>query len=474
MVESHRAEVAFGAVTHRNDALLGFLVADDQRVRHFVKLRFANLLAQFFAPDIGFGTETAAFEFRRRRLGVLRRAVGEGKHSDLLGGEPHREGAVVLFDEHCERALVAAYGTAVNDERARLFAVLVDVNHIESFGEREVQLHGEQRVFLAVDIGALHIKFGSVESRLAPRFGVGDSEVVEYGLHRAFGTLPVLCASDVLIGVLGVPARETVGDIVLETEYFEHIFDEVDRSREFAFELVGSADDVTVGERELSHACESVHFAAGFLAEKRGGLGVAQGQFAVGFQPVLINGELERTGHGTQAKDFVVDILLADVEHLVLIMIPVSRGDEEVVLGHNGGLGEQITSPLLLVLDETLHDLNYARALGHYEGQALSDVFVGHEQPEFASQSVVVALLGFLDSCEIFVEIGFLLERRAVDAGEHLVLLAAAPVGAREGGEFEALHLARRREMRSRAKVGEIALRVEGNLFAFGYVGKQL
>ena len=152
----------------------------------------------------------------------------------------------------------------------------------------------------------------------------------------------------------------------------------------------------------------------------------------------------------------------------------MSRGDEQVVLGHDGRLGEQIAAALFLVLHETLHGLDDARALGHDERQTLSDVLVGHEDAQLSAQLVVVAFLRLFEFLEILVHVRLLVERRAVDAGEHLVLLVAAPICARERGQLEALHLARGREVRTCAQIGEIALGVETYLIPLGNVGKQL
>ena len=460
-------------MAHGHHSFFRLLVADDEHIRHFLKLRFPDLLAELFAADVRFGTQS-----RRRKLFCdalcrVRGAVGERKHSHLLRREPHGECSVVLLDEHGERALVAAYRTAVDDERTRLFAVLVDVHHVESLREREVQLHGEERVLLAVHVGALHVEFRPVERRFAPRLGVLYAEVVEDGLHRAFAALPVRRVADVFVRIGRIPPRETVGHVAFEVECPEHELDEVHRSRELVLQLVGRAHDVSVRERELAYARKPVHFAARLFAELYGGLRVPYGQVAVGFQPVFVYRELEGTRHRAQAQDLVVHVLLADVEHLVLVVIPVSRGDEQIVLGHDGRLGEQVSAPLFLVLDETLHDLYDARALGHDERKPLSDVLVRHEDAQLSAQLVVVALLRLFELRKVLVKVGFLVERRPVDAREHLVLFVAAPVSACQRRQLETLHLAGGREMGPCAQVREIALRVEADLLSLGNVGKQ-
>lgn len=87
-------------------------------------------------------------------------------------------------------------------------------------------------------------------------------------------------------------------------------------------------------------------------------------------------------------------------------MIPVSRNDEKIVFGHNGGFGELIAALLLLVLDKTLHNLNYARALGHHKRQALTYVLVGHKQAEFSADLVVIAQFCVFEFLDILVKLG--------------------------------------------------------------------
>ena len=85
----------------------------------------------------------------------------------------------------------------------------------------------------------------------------------------------------------------------------------------------------------------------------------------------------------------------------------------------------------------------------------------------------MVALLCLFEFVEILFEVGFFVKRRTVNSGEHFVLLVTAPVSTGERREFETFDFARGRKVRTRAKVGEIALRIESDFFSFGYIGKQ-
>ena len=80
----------------------------------------------------------------------------------------------------------------------------------------------------------------------------------------------------------------------------------------------------------------------------------------------------------------------------------------------------------------------------------------------------MVALLRLLEPLEVRVEILLREERGAVDPGQLLVVLVAAPVGAREARQLERLDRPRVLEVRAAAEVGELVdavvrLRVEAD-----------
>src|SRR4029453_3618160 len=76
----------------------------------------------------------------------------------------------------------------------------------------------------------------------------------------------------------------------------------------------------------------------------------------------------------------------------------------------------------------------------------------------------MVALLRLLEPLEVRVEVGLREEGRAVDARQLRVLLVPAPVGACEARQLDRLDRLRVLEVRAAAKVGEVALRIEGDV----------
>ena len=82
----------------------------------------------------------------------------------------------------------------------------------------------------------------------------------------------------------------------------------------------------------------------------------------------------------------------------------------------------------------------------------------------------MVAAACLLQSCQMLLQHAALGEGAAVNAAEHLVFLAAAPVGTGAGGQLDGFYGAGGHQMGSGAEVGEIALTAEGNVLALSGV----
>ena len=82
----------------------------------------------------------------------------------------------------------------------------------------------------------------------------------------------------------------------------------------------------------------------------------------------------------------------------------------------------------------------------------------------------MVAAAGFLQLSQVFFQHTALGEGAAVHTAQHLVFLAAAPVSAGAAGELHRLDRAGGHKVGAGAKIGEIALTAECNLFALAGV----
>ena len=107
------------------------------------------------------------------------------------------------------------------------------------------------------------------------------------------------------------------------------------------------------------------------------------------------------------------------------------------------------------------------------EDEPAARVFFDREEPEFGTEFAMVAFEGFFDLQQVRVEFGLRMERRAVDALQHRVVLVAAPIGARDAREFERADVGRRFRVAAAAEIGKRADRVERDRFAVGDTARE-
>ncbi len=79
----------------------------------------------------------------------------------------------------------------------------------------------------------------------------------------------------------------------------------------------------------------------------------------------------------------------------------------------------------------------------------------------------MVAFLRFLEHGEVFVELRLILESGAVDALELRILFVAFVISAGDVGEFERADVAGAHHVRPGAEIGELAVPIDRDLFAF-------
>ena len=91
--------------------------------------------------------------------------VADREDADLLGGEPEREVAGVMFDEEADEPLVRAERRAVNAEGGLLGVVAVFVNKIKAARLSEIDLVGGDGEFAADYAPNLDINLWPIKSR---------------------------------------------------------------------------------------------------------------------------------------------------------------------------------------------------------------------------------------------------------------------------------------------------------------------
>ena len=229
-----------------------------------------------------------------------------------------------------------------------------------------------------------------------------------------------------------------------------------------AGDLLLGAEDVRVVLGDVADAEEAVQRAGELVPVQRRALGVADRQVAVAAQRGAEQEHVPRAVHRLQRRVRLL-ALAGDEEHVLAELLPVAARDPDARVVDQRRLHLGVAAPQVLAAAEILElvpEHHPLRVPERRAGRLLGEV----EEVELAAEPAVVARLRLLEPLEVGVEIGLRVEGGAVDPGQLRVLLVAAPVGAGERGQLDRLDRLRVLQVRAAAEVGELALRVEGDV----------
>ena len=108
--------------------------------------------------------------------------------------------------------------------RAHLVAVLVNIVHIELLGKQRIPLYRNHRIFLAVHILCIDINFRPVKCRLADILHKRDGKFHKHITDMLFGLLPDLRFANIFPAVIRIPFREMVRHIILQSKRGQTVF----------------------------------------------------------------------------------------------------------------------------------------------------------------------------------------------------------------------------------------------------------
>ena len=342
-------------------------------------------------------------------------------------------------------------------DRMPLGRAFVHVLGAQALGHHEVHLHGAQLPGAADGVLEVVFDLRAVERALARQLFPGHAAGRQRGAQGGLGLVPG--------GVVAQARFRAQGDLdlhVLEAEVLVDLQGLAMEVGDFRLHLVRGAEDVAVVLGEAAHAQDAVQRARGFVAVAGAELAVADGQVAVAVQALVEHLHVARAVHRLER---VGALLGLGEEHVLLVVVPVAgllpQGNvEDLRAAHFLVARAAVDAAHVL-----LHHLPQLPALGMPEHQARR-FFLQVEELELAGDLAVVALLGFLQLREVGLEVLVVEPGGAVDAAEHLVVVVTAPVGAGHLHQLERAQPVGARHVRAAAQVGELALRVQRQVFA--------
>ena len=220
---------------------------------------------------------------------------------------------------------------------------------------------------------------------------------------------------------------------VLEAEHLVEFVDKAHYSFDFALDLVGGHEDVSVVLREATHAHKSVQSAAKLVTVHQTEFGNTFRQIAVTVRLTLVNKHSAGAVHRFNRVIFVVNF---DNVHVVLVVIPVTATMPQLLVEDHRRFYLLVARLGVLLAPEVLEGVAQNHAFGEEEretGTFVEDV----EQVKFLAEFAVIATFCFFQTSDILFKFRFLFKCSAVNTCKHFVFCISAPICAGNTCELE-------------------------------------
>ena len=310
----------------------------------------------------------------------------------------------------------------------------------------------------------MEVDLRPVEGAVALVDRVGQVEFLERAFQSLGRRFPVL------VGTHAVLRAGRQFDEVLETELGVDLVDQVHDAHDLVGDLLAAHEDMRVVLRKAADPEQPVERPAQFVAVHQTEFAHPERQFPVTVRLTAVDHHAAGAVHGLHAVDLVVD---RGGVHIVFVMIPVSAGLPKVPVHDHRRRDLDVVLAGMQVAPVFDQGVLQRHTLREEEREARRLV-AEHEQTHLAPDPAVVAPLGFLKQFEVRVELLLGLERRPVDAGQHLVVLVVLPVRARLTHNLERLERLGVGQVGTDAHIDVVALLEEADLRVFGKVADVL
>ena len=400
--------------------------------------------------------------------GIVVGVRGDRGHHCLGGCQPQGEGPGVVLDGHAQEALHGPADRPVQHDRPLLGAVFGHILGIEALRQDEVQLQGAALPGPADGVAQVELQLGTIEGTFARQgLDLHVDRLAGGPVQLGLGDVPDFVGPGADLGPQGqLHAVQVQAEVGIDRVQQLH---ELCRLR---LDLVLAAEDVGVVLGEGAQAHDAMQGTGRLVPVAGAELGHAERQVAVALLAVVEDLDVPRTVHRLNGQLLAFRRLAG--EHVLAELLPVSGLLPKSPVHDLGRLDLHVTVRFHPAAHVGLHRPVEGPALGMPEDHP-PGFFLKVEQVHGPADPAVVPAFGLLDSFQVGFQVRLAGPGRAVDALQLGVAVVAAPVGARQLGQFEGLaHMPGRGQVRTQAQVLPAALPVDGDDLVLGQVGDDL
>ena len=315
-----------------------------------------------------------------------------------------------------------------------LFAVFAYISQVEFFRHQHIELNRTTLPRTANGITQMEVNLRTVERAVTFVDNVLEAAVFQRIAQGVRSIFPDFIRTHGVLRTRGKFCR------VLQTKRAVHFIKEVNRVLDFFLNLSRRDEKMRIVLRKVADTEQAVECTGKLMAVNKTQFTQTQWQVTIAVLMGFVHQHTARAVHGLYSIIFIVN--LREV-HVFFVVIPMAGRFPELAVHNHRRLDFLIAIAAMNftpVVNQFVAD-NHAVRMEEREPRAF---FMQAEQVKFLAQFAMVALGSLFEHVQVFIKVSLLFESRTIDALQHLVLFAAAPVSTSDTLQLECLNLARR------------------------------
>lgn len=189
--------------------------------------------------------------------------------------------------------------------------------------------------------------------------------------------------------------------------------------REIHPHLILGTEDVGIVLLELPHTGQSAQCTGCFITVQNTKVRNSQGEFSVTPLAVAEEHEMSRAVHGLKSP---FSLLYVKLEHIILVMRPVTRCLPDADVVHVGSLNFLVAALAVLSPQKSLERIENLSSVGEEERTSWRN-FIEEEKLLVLADSQVIALLRLLQELQMFLHLLLIGESNTTDTLQRVVSL---------------------------------------------------
>ena len=337
-----------------------------------------------------------------------------------------------MLDQSTAESFQRAKHGAVHHDHFLPITVGSDEVYIEAIRQVQVDLNGRTLPFAADGVIELDVDLRCVEYSTTLIDLIVHVPLLHGVFQRARGKSPLFIGAERFLR-----ARGEISFVGI-SEGFHHHIDQIENAFDFTFQLLRRAEDVRVVLGKSADAQHAVQYSGTFIAIDSAQLCESQRQVTITAQTRFVDHDVTWTVHRFGAIRHTVDVHWRI--HIFAVAFEVPAYFVELFASDVRRENELIATSAVLSSPEIFNDIAHGGEMRMPENQPWSDFIMCREQVELFREFSVVALFGFLQTCQICLEVVFAPERCGVNTLQVFALLVTAPVRTRNFQKLEAFN----------------------------------